>query len=447
MKKLFFRIPVTRFSAFSVLFALLFCTACSSKRSIKKSFDNSFIESPAFENAFSGLVIYDPEKKEVLYEHNPHKYFTPASNTKLFTFYTGLKVLGDSVPALKYSVHNDSLVFWGTGDPSFLHKEFGESKVLSFLTGREERLFYAAPSYSEEPFGPGWSWDDYNWYYSVERGAFPIYGNAVNFNFQSNEADPLVVPAHFQDSIVPDSGYTGKASVVHRDRSKNRFVYKHKIGNEEEEQAVPFIYSENLVVELLRDTLNREVKIIREVPDHFPKAETIYSIPTDSLYKRMLQESDNFVAEQLLMMSAQQISDSLKAENAIHYIKENYLQDLPDEPIWVDGSGLSTYNKFTPRSIVRLLEKIYEEVPTDRLFELFPAGGESGTIKNWYKAEEPYIFAKTGTLSNAHMLSGFLRTKEGKVLIFSFMNNNYTVPSAEIKKGMEKILRSIHLNF
>lgn len=37
-------------------------------------------------------------------------------------------------------------------------------------------------------------------------------------------------------------------------------------------------------------------------------------------------------------------------------------------------------------------------------------------------------------------LSGFLKTKSGKILIFSFLHNNYVIPTSEIKKGMEKIL-------
>src|SRR5690606_13012700 len=155
-----------------------------------------------------------------------------------------------------------------------------------------------------------------------------------------------------------------------------------------------------------------------------------------------LQISDNFIAEQLLLMSSKVLSDTLKASIALDYMKANHLQDLPDRPIWRDGSGLSAYNKFTPRSVVRLLEKISEEVPQERLFQLLPAGGESGTIRNNYKADEPYIYAKTGTISNVHALSGYLKTRSGKVLIFSFMNNNYTVPSAEIKVGMETILRN-----
>ena len=408
--------------------------------------NTQFESSEAFRQGFTGFVLYDPATREVLYEKNSEKYFTPASNTKLFTFYSGLLTLGDSVPALKYAVRNDSLIFSGTGDPSFLHEEFSYSKTFYFLQNRKEKLYYAPPSFEEDFFGPGWAWDDYNWYYSVERGAFPIYGNYANFTFKPNKTSPEVVPSYFRNSIEVDSGYSEKASGATRDFHKNHFRFRHAIGNNERKQEVPFKYSSRLVTELLSDTLNRPVTLLEKPIDSFRPVQTIYSIPTDSLYKRMLQVSDNFLSEQILLLSAQQISDTLRTRNAIDFIKENHLKDLPDEPVWVDGSGLSVYNKFTPRTLVRLLEKIQKVVPQERLFELLPAGGESGTIKNLYKAEQPYIFAKTGTFSNTHALSGFLRTRSGKILIFSFMNNNYTVPTSDIKAEMEQILKMIHLS-
>lgn len=394
-----------------------------------------------------GFMVYDPDSGKVLYEHNSVKNFTPASNTKLFTFYTGLKILGDSVPALKYGVHNDSLVFKGTGDPSFLHEKYPGSKVFQFFQDRDETIFYVLPDYTEKFFGPGWAWDDYNWYYSVERSDFPIYGNYAKFTFESGKALPVVEPPFFEKFIIKDSSYTGRSSLALRDVYKNEFLFQHQLQGKGREQVVPYKYSPQLVADLLSDTLKKPVKIMKEVPEKFLPLKTLYSIPTDSLYKRMLQESDNFIAEQILLMSAEKISDTLKAQIAIDYIKEEYLQVLPDDINWVDGSGLSVYNLFTPRTMVKLLELINAEASQERLFKLLPAGGESGTLKNFYKAEEPYVYAKTGTLSNTHTLSGFLKTKKGKTLIFSFMNDNYTIPTSRLKQEMEKVLLTVHENF
>ena len=430
-----------RLSIFLLL--LIFCSACSSTRAVKKEITRTFSKAPAFENSFAGFALYDPEKKEMLYKYNAEKYFTPASNTKLFTFYTGLKLLGDSIPALKYVVVGDSLIFQGTGDPSFLHPKFPISKVYQFLKESNQDLYYAAPAFQEAPFGPGWAWDDYNWYYSAERSAFPIYGNVVRFRPSDTMDFPTVVPQYFQEKLINKGS---SSAVVQRTRTDNIFIVPDS-ALRRDIQEVPFISSPKLLVQLLEDTLQRPVDLIKDFPTNSKPVKTLYGIPSDSLYKEMLQESDNFIAEQVLLMGAGKISDTLKAEIAIDFIKSHFLQDLPDEPIWKDGSGLSRYNLFTPRTMIMLLNKIWQEVEQDRLFQLLPASGESGTLAESYKAEKPYIFAKTGTLSNNHSLSGFLWTRKGKILIFSFMNSNYIVPTSFIKAKMEEVFKKIHENF
>src|SRR5690606_3103386 len=152
------------------------------------------------------------------------------------------------------------------------------------------------------------------------------------------------------------------------------------------------------------------------------------------------------LAEQILMMASQSLSDTLSSDIAIDHMLNNYLLDLPDEPQWVDGSGLSRYNLVTPRTMISLLLKIKEEVPQERLFNILATGGVSGTLKNNYVADEPYIFAKTGTLRHNHSLSEYLRAKSGKVLVFSLMNSNYTVPTNVLKSQMELILRQLYEN-
>ncbi|GIV37109.1 MAG: hypothetical protein KatS3mg032_1488 [Cyclobacteriaceae bacterium] len=160
-----------------------------------------------------------------------------------------------------------------------------------------------------------------------------------------------------------------------------------------------------------------------------------------------MQESDNFISEQLLLMCAWVLTDSLKPEAAIRFMLATHLNDLPDRPVWVDGSGLSRYNLTTPRNMVYLWNKIAHQIPYERLFALLAAGGQSGTLRNWYKAgdnQKPYIFGKTGTLSNNHCLSGFLITRKNRVLIFSFMNSNYVQPVTMLRREMEIVLKTIH---
>lgn len=424
-----------------IFFGIFLCASCSISRSIDKMFENE----KTFEKGFSGLVIYDPEKKLTLFEHNGNKYFTPASNTKLFTFYAGLKILGDSIPALRYQVKNDSLVFSGTGDPSFLNPDLPRSGIYEFLKTRNENLYYLLPEYTESTFGPGWPWDWYAASYAAERTDFPMYGNRVSFQFLKGIEEPRVKPGIFSDSLsISESTFSSR---MDREKNKNIFIYNNQEKEKEFSQNVPITYSPALVAELLSDTLQKKVMLLKGAPNEYSLDRTLYSIPADSIFKRMLVVSDNFIAEQILLMAANEISDSLKSRNAINFMKENYLQDLPDEPMWYDGSGLSVNNKFTPRSIVKLLEKIQQEVPQDKLLGMLPTGGVSGTIRNDYKAEEPYVFAKTGTLRNVVALSGYLKTKSGKILIFSFLHNNYVVSTSEIKKGMEKILINVRDNY
>ena len=401
-------------------------------------------ESEIFAQNFTGFSLYDPGSKKFIIDHNGEKYFTPASNTKLFTFYAGLKVLGDSVPALKYVLRNDSLLFWGTGDPSFLHPDHSQQWAFKFLKNRTEQLFLYQDHFATEHFGPGWAWDDYNEYYSVEKAPFPIYGNMVRFFLNDQGRPPKMSPDYF-NLLTRESKEAADDYPVKRGLGDNLFMYQAQELDGNIIKDVPFRYSNKLFIELLSDTLGQEVQLVDQLPDEEPI--TVYGLPVDSLYKVMLQDSDNFIAEQIILLCSSQKFNLLSSELTIDYVKENFLSDLPDDPIWVDGSGLSRYNLFTPRTMIRLLEKIYQEVPEDRLFALLPTGGENGTIKNWYKNDQPYIYAKTGSLNNNHALSGYLITKKGQRLIFSFMNNNFITEPAEIKEEMQRMLYDIHQNY
>ncbi len=391
---------------------------------------DSRLRNEPLKNSFHGLVVMEANTGKLIYDNNGDKYFTPASNVKILAFYTGTKLLPEAVPTLKYILQNDTIYAEGTGDPSWLHPYFKDSTAIKFLQDYNNIALHLTNS-SEEKYGPGWAWEDYHFYFSPEKGPLPLYGNVTTI---SNNNELQVSPPYFSDKVLEEE------NPVQRQEFANRFYIS---PTEQDTLEVPFITSNLLTKQLLDSVLNNKVRLI----DRFPKGEKkiLYGVATDSIYKRMLYESDNFLAEQLLMVSSSMLSDTLNTDTSIAYMLENELQDLEHRPRWVDGSGLSRYNLFTPKSMVQVLQKLYAEIPKERLFHIFPMWDASGTIEKWKDLNsEPYIFAKSGSLGNNYNLSGYLKTKSGKILIFSFMNNHFMVTSSQIRIEIESVLNQLH---
>jgi D-alanyl-D-alanine carboxypeptidase/D-alanyl-D-alanine-endopeptidase (penicillin-binding protein 4) len=372
-------------------------------------------------------MVYDPQTGDTLYDQNSQKYFTPASNTKIFTLYTALELLPERVPALRYLSQNDTLYIEGTGNPSTLHPYLKDSVPITLL-GNASHVALYYNNFKDSPYGPGWAWEDYDSAYSPERSALPLYGNVVSVYYK----DSLVVsPLLFRDSITQISHHRN------REATGNRFYFD---PSRRDTLEIPFITDSSMTRKLLEEILQRKVAVINKMPPG-PKS-TLWGIHTDSLYKRMMHQSDNFIAEQLLVLATATLSDTLNGSTAREHILSNQLANLQQAPRWVDGSGLSRYNLFSPASMVAVLNRLLLQVPRERLFHLFPTGGETGTLKKWFAGDpEPYIHAKSGSLGNNYCLSGYLVTRSGKTLIFSFMNNHFTLPNVTVKQQMEVVLQ------
>jgi D-alanyl-D-alanine carboxypeptidase/D-alanyl-D-alanine-endopeptidase (penicillin-binding protein 4) len=113
----------------------------------------------------------------------------------------------------------------------------------------------------------------------------------------------------------------------------------------------------------------------------------------------------------------------------------------------VDGSGLSRHNLITPRSLIRLFEKLTVLMPEEELEEYLAVGGKTGTLKNTFQAANPYIFAKTGSMSHSYNLAGKVKTKSGKTYAFAFMNSNFPFPVSTVRKEVEKVMLQVRDHF
>ncbi|WP_223653640.1 D-alanyl-D-alanine carboxypeptidase [Hymenobacter psoromatis] len=416
-----------------------------------------------------GVALADAVTGQPLFGYNEARYFTPASTMKLLSLAGGLALLGDSLPSLRYFSRGDTLFFQGTGDPTFLHGDVPSRRAYAFLATRPEKVLAYCDIACVPVYGPSWAWDDFGYYFQPERTAFPMYGNTVRFY----AAAPLVL-RHAPGAavrVLPQSVrvlprsfalLTERAAAgfrlspdqddemhVYRAPLENRFTYVPTPKKWIDE--VPYRTSRTLLLRLLGDTLRRAIVGVGPWHPHAGRdsIRTLHGLRTDSLYRRMLRVSDNFLAEQLLLMASTRVGyrDSLSSDRIIRYLLKNQLKGLPDRPDWVDGSGLSRLNLLTPRTLTAVLVRLHQQVPEARLLSLLAAGGGQGTLRRRYfepgPPKMPWFWGKTGTLTHTCNLAGYVRCKSGRLVAVTFFNNGIPGDDQRTRNAMQWLLSEV----
>lgn len=429
---------------------ILCCITLSAQKTIPRKIVSHLTEnveqSTVFQQGFTGFVLFDPEERQVLYQYQADKYFTPASNTKILTFYAAQILLREEWPVIHYQERGDTLMLWGTGYPLLLHPDFiGYDTLSKWLQLRKEKTWIIANGhYQDERYGEGWSWDDYPFGYQMEKAALPVYGNAAHFSKKGHLAPIKVIPEHFQDKLVYENTTT-----LSRYEDRNIFTFSDRaLRVEKLDRSIGFHYDLPLVAKLLQDTFKRTVLYSQDKLPRASRRKTLTAPIPDTAFQQFLQDSDNFLAEQLLQVASAKRYGFINSSQILAYVRDTLLAKAPQPFDWVDGSGLSRYNQFTPLSIVTVLDQLLTQVDREKLYRFFPAGGASGTIEGWYKGPngKPFVYAKTGTLRHIHCLSGYLQAENGKTYIFSFMHNNHPGPTKDLKTQMQKILLWLRTN-
>jgi D-alanyl-D-alanine carboxypeptidase/D-alanyl-D-alanine-endopeptidase (penicillin-binding protein 4) len=418
----------------AVFYCMLF-TACSLQKKIGQSAQALILNDTALRTAHTGITIYDPATNKYLYNYQGNKYFVPASNTKIPTCYAAMKYLGDSLKGLKYFDTDSILFIQPTADPTLLHRDYQLQPVYTFLMQQQKKLAFIEANWQAGVYGSGWAWNDFGESYMTERSSLPIYGNTIEFKLQEeNKIMQLAgdIP-FFKHQLNPRVDQITKKIQIKRRRLDNIFDILPSQRDFTTLQ-IPFRTYENS--RLFEDSL-KKTWLDNVYPPVNLKYKIVYSQPTDSLLKPMMHRSDNFFAEQALLMVSNEVLSVMNDSKIIDTILKTDFKELPQKPRWADGSGLSRYNLFTPQDFIVILNKMKNEFGIERMKELFPTGGE-GTLSSFYKKDSGYFYAKTGTLSGVVALSGFLFTTQKKLLLFSVLVNNHQASSTAVRKAVEK---------
>lgn len=436
MRKILYLLPIS----------YLLLQSCTPAQRISKQAHQLLLKDSAISTGHIGISIFDPSSGKYLYDHNGTHYFIPASNTKLATCYAAMKYLGDSLKGIRYYDNGNTVTVMPTGDPTFLHPDYKRQPVLDFMRNEKKNMTIDVPgNWYENALGFGWSWDDYLSEDMAERSPLPVYGNVLKIGYYR------VASEYFKQLIVfPDSNRFSRDFSFTRERTKNIFLAE-RTESRYNRQAIPFVTDGiNTAIAILKSdhniSLNTGAEVIPAGQSSPPVWNTICSQPTDSMLKPMMHISDNFFAEQSLLMVSNEKLGYMKDAAIIDTLLKTDLKGLPQRPRWVDGCGLSRYNLFSPRDFVFILDKMRTEFGLERLKNILPTGGE-GTFRNYYKHMAGSFFAKTGTLSNNCAASGFLITKKGKLLIFSVLANNYITGATPVRRAVERFLTYIRDNY
>lgn len=174
---------------------------------------------------------------------------------------------------------------------------------------------------------------------------------------------------------------------------------------------------------------------------------TVYhSDPLPAALGKMLKDSDNLTAELLIKtIGVETTGPPGRTEDGLRFARRTLLNTAGLDTlqyVWVDGSGLSWYNLFTPSQIVDLLIAVYrDDALRAAILAALPIAGVDGTLAYRMQDNRAYqnVRAKTGTLSGVSCLSGYVWTRDGEPVAFSIMMNHYTGSALKARQAQDDI--------
>jgi D-alanyl-D-alanine carboxypeptidase/D-alanyl-D-alanine-endopeptidase (penicillin-binding protein 4) len=403
--------------------------APAGSRAALRPYADSLIANPMFRTANWGVLVVDPLSGDTLYSHNAGKLFMPASNQKLLTGATALTQLGPDFRFVtrfasngpqRDSTLDGDLIVVGRGDPTFsdsmragdyrnAFRDMADSLSSRGIRRIRGSLRRAGDAFPDSTYGFGWQVDDLR-----------TSSGAVVDELFVNEG---LLPG----KRVRSNGDTVSAPVVIR------------------EPAAAFLDALAAALSERHITLDGSADARAALPDSgmLPIFE-LRSPPLSAILARMAKPSQNQIAEILFKTLALEKTGVGTADSARRVVERQLLAwgALPDGFAVRDGSGLSRHDYVTPETIVRVLDAMRTSRDFPVWYDALPIAGVDGTISARMKGTpaERNVHAKTGTVDKARSLSGYVTTADGRMLLFSLLCNNFTVPNREVERVQDAIL-------
>lgn len=446
---------------------------------------DSLTTAPEFSNAHWGVLIVDPESGDTLYAHNAGKLFMPASNMKILTTSTALARLGPdyryrTIVATEDSVRDGTigdLLVIGRGDPSVSDHMMKDAMLP--LRAMADSLFArgvrridggvraVGDAFPGEHLGYGWSYDDFEDSYSapIDELLFNEGFSELHVHAGANPGDPVRVetrPARTFPVVQVAATTVARSStdttrppdaglVVTKDSTNWTVLLSGQIAvNDSAVIEVTHHDPDDAYVAALREAIRDRGITIADgsvATDPTKPTDTLFAYQSPTLAEilpPLLKPSQNQLAEMLFRTLALEANGAGRADSARAIVGRQIAEwgaNVPAEAVIRDGSGLSRYDYVSPRTLVKILAAVRTNPAFKVYYDALPIAGVDGTLRNRMKdtPAQGNVHAKTGTVALARSLSGYVTTADGHMLIFSFLCNNYTVPTREVDRVQDAI--------
>ncbi|KAL2751810.1 hypothetical protein ACRALDRAFT_1073131 [Sodiomyces alcalophilus JCM 7366] len=444
---------------------------------------------PTFADATVGIKVRDLDTDEIIYTLNEDVPLTPASNQKLVTATVALANLGpdfvyNTTVVATSAIDADGTLdgdLWlvGSGDPSLssarladMAKEVVEQMGLRKITGR---VYGDGTVFDRELLGEGVSPDDQAFYYAAQVAGLNCDLNVVNITVGPGNAvgDPAQVTVNglepedeayveVDSSVNTVEASTGQGVSFDRLSGTNTIVVVGSLSLGINPPAYltvtihdPTAYAAYRFALALQGQgveVSSTPTEPKKAPAHATQLGSSTSEPLSDLLKHFLKNTDNMYGEALLKTlgvaaNPDTPGSSVRGVGAVRAFLRGEAIDTTGVET-ADGSGLSHSNDLTARFLDHLLvynRRSISEVDWSVFFDALPVGGVDGTLSERFVDSplEGKVRAKTGTLTGASGLSGYLSGHGGREYVFSILMNGFT-DGFGARQAQDDMVRALH---
>jgi len=416
-------------------------------------------------NGTWGAMVVSLTTGDTLFARNAGISLNPASTLKLYTTALAFDQLGPdhrfSTDVFRYGnvsngILSGNLIIRGGGDPALSRRYFdgdgngpmralarqvadaGVRRILGDIIG-DDRAF------EPKPVPDGWLQRYLHASYAARVSALSLNENLIHVVVTPGRAGRAgsvrLEPATTAFTVTNASSTRAKSrggQVTVTGGEDGIIRVRGWIGASSEPRVYglvvpePALFTTGAFVRALRDagiTVDGRARV-GPTPIGAMKIATLPSPPLSELAGVMNRESINHYAE-LIFRNAARVASPVGIGSASmgNAMLRDFMQlrvgASATDVFVADGSGLSTLDRVTARSMVKLLSYAHRAPWSRQFHESLPVAGREETLRLRMRRTpaQGNLHAKTGTTNDVVALSGYVAARTGEVLAFSFLYN------------------------